>query len=525
MRQAIILIIFLIGLIGATQAQSFIRSELSTTLTTPWELTYGPDNYLWITEAGGVVSKVDPANGNKTIVYTASDYFNGDVSEKLALCHQPDIQKGTLGLALHPQFLNPATAFIYFVHSYNSNTLTPSTKFKIRRLKWDHGTSQVVSDTTIVNDLPNGYDHIGGRLLAVRQGTNDYLIFSTGDNGISEVNAPTCYTPQINNPNNYVQDVNYKNGKIHRFNLDGSIPIDNPVSGNSMYTRGHRNPQGLAYNPSTGILYEIEHGDRTDDEINILEKGKNYGWKNVRGYHADNNYPGESAFVSSYTLTPGINGDGLKEAFYSWCATSQPTTSVYADWCTVAPSDGIYYNSSGIPGWNNSILVVTLKNGLTTDMEMYKFQLSIDGMSLVPSTTLNPNPSKFFGADQAQNGRLRDIAYSTDGKKIYLINNGGADRDKISVYTLDPNPGFNELEILNQALRCYPNPVSEQLSIRCSYPIHEIKVVDLMGRSIYSSMREFDSINTTGFGQGTYLLSVKLENGGVLHKRFMVMSR
>jgi glucose/arabinose dehydrogenase len=523
MLKIIPLVLFSLSFISI-RAQSFLRSELSTSLTSPWEITYGPDDFLWLTEADGKVCRVDPTSGNKLAVYTATDYFNGDVSETWTLCHQPAIQKGTLGLALHPLFMDPATAYIYFAYSYNSNITNPSTKFKIRRLKWDHNLSTVIGDSTIVTDLPNGYDHIGGRLAAVRQGTSNYLYFTTGDNGMSEDNSPTCYVPQSANPNNFAQDINYKNGKVHRFNMNGSVPADNPVSGNSVFTRGHRNPQGLAFNESLEILYIIEHGDRTDDEINVAEKGKNYGWKWVRGYHGDNNYPGETAFIASYTLDPNISGDGLKEPLYSWCATAQPTIPSNVDWCTVAPSGGLHYASGGIPGWNNSLLVVTLKDGPTTDMEMYKFQLNPDGISLNTNTAI-ANPQKFFSADQALNGRLRDIAVSADGKTIFLINNGGTDRDKITVYKYDPNPGFEEFNKLKSSFTVYPDPAQTKLYFNYSGICKKVEVINSLGQIIFSAEEIENGLDISNFAEGFYTLRVFDGNNLQLNKAFIKSER
>jgi len=107
--------ILLVFMTFATQAQTFIRSQLPTQLSNPWEITYGPDNFLWITETGGKVSRVDPTNGNKTVVYTAPDYFAGSPLEDYPHCHQPSIQAGTLGLALHPDFSDSSTAYIYLI--------------------------------------------------------------------------------------------------------------------------------------------------------------------------------------------------------------------------------------------------------------------------------------------------------------------------------------------------------------------------------------------------------------------------
>jgi glucose/arabinose dehydrogenase len=104
-------------------SQSFKRSELPTSLSTPWELTFGPDNYLWVTEFGGKVSRVDPSTGTETVVYVAPDYYGGGINEQSIFCTFPNIGSGTLGLALHPDFLILGNSYIYYLYSYNSGTI------------------------------------------------------------------------------------------------------------------------------------------------------------------------------------------------------------------------------------------------------------------------------------------------------------------------------------------------------------------------------------------------------------------
>lgn len=500
------------------QAQVFTRSELPTSLTKPWEITYGPDNFLWITESGGIVSRVDPISGAKTVVYTASDYFSGSTLEQLPLCTQPMIGAGTLGLALHPDFLISSTSYIYFVYSYNSVTVpAPATKFKVKRLTWDAVSNTVINDIDLITSISTGYDHLGGRLMSIKQNGTPYLFLTIGDHGISEDSNPTCYSPQTDNPNNFAQDPGTQNGKIHRFNMDGTVPFDNPIAGNSFYTRGHRNTQGLMYNPTLDILYGIEHGDRTDDEINVLYKGMNYGWKNVRGYHSDNNFPGEAAYISSYIPDPSILNDSLVQAMYSFCATIPDASPNYSDWCTVAPSDGIFYGSNGIPEWTNSLLVVTLKNGLSTNMEVYQFHLDTNG-ELTPSTTDNPNPKKYFSEDQTQNGRLRDITVSPDGKKIYLINNYGAPTDKITVYEYIPES--NGLPPDGEEIWIYPNPVNDILTINYSneFEIEKLFIYNAIGQVVYSSDLNFNQVNTTNFKKGVYFLKITTNDSQIVKK-------
>ncbi len=515
-------ILLFLSAVTSLNAQTFQRSELPTPLTTPWAIVYGPDAYLWVSDSGGRVSRINSTDGNRIVVYTAPDYFNGSPLEQSSLCFQPQIGSGTLGLTLHPDFMNPASSFIYFVYSYNSGTaLAPATKFKVKRLKWDAVSNSVTNETDLITMISTGYDHLGGNLLAVKRNNISYLFLSVGDHGISDINSPSCYLPQSTNPNNFAQDPSTDNGKIHRYNIDGSIPFDNPIAGNSFYTRGHRNPQGLIYNPNMDILYAIEHGDRTDDEINTLYKGMNYGWKYVRGYHADNNFSGEAAYIANYVPNPNIANDSLVEAYYSWCDVMPDTSSNYLDWCTVAPSGGIYYGSTSIPGWTHSLLVVTLKNGLSTDQQLYQFKLQSNG-KLVPSTSGNPNPKKFFAADQVLNGRLRGIAVSPDGENIYLINNGGlgTPSDKITVYKYDTAPsGLVNIEG-EEAIQYYPNPANEYLIINSIEPVKKIRAYNMLGvEVIHFDAENITNLDVSHLDDGIYLLKLTTQSGSEATKR------
>lgn len=287
--------------------------------------------------------------------------------------------------------------------------------------------------------------------------------------------------------------------------MDGSIPFDNPIPGNSFYTRGHRNPQGLMYHQHLDLLYEVEHGNRTDDEINILYSGMNYGWKNVRGYH-DGNFPGEINYIEQYSANNSILNDALIPAFYSWCAEATDTSSIGSLWCTVAPSDGIFYSSTGIPQWNNSLLVVTLKQGENTNREVFQFKLDSKGQ-LIPSTPKNPNPNQFFAEDQALNGRLRDICYSPDGKRIYIINSGGAPTSKITVYTVDESSIAPEPDCAT----IYPNPVKDVFSIIGFSDAVECVIYDLNGKIVFSKIVDPAFINVAALGAGIY--TVQLTQG------------
>lgn len=504
-------------------SQTFIRSEINTDMDRPWEIVYGPNGMLWCTEYGGRVTRTDPNTGIKDTIYTAPDYFDGSPSESLSTCFQPIIGSGTLGMDLHPDFLTPGLSDIFYLYSYNSGTPNaPATKFKIVKLAWDYISDTILVAQDIVTDIPTSYDHLGGRLKVIKQGGTPYIYLSIGDHGISEDNSPLCYNPQSLNPNNFTQDPDSMNGKIHRFNIDGSIPSDNPIPGNSFWSRGHRNPQGLMYNPGMDLLYDAEHGDRTDDEVNVIYKGMNYGWKQVRGYHGDNNYPGEDAYIAGYTPHPAIPNDSLVPALWSWCDSAPPVSNTWLDWCTVAPSGGEYYGvgNGGIPGWWNSLLVVTLKDGDVTDRQVFRIKLTPDGRSLFPSTTQDPNPISYFSADQADNGRLRDIAVSSDGLKIYLINNGGTADDKIIEYAYTGPLAVDESDFNNLILS--PNPVNEQLRISGTDPVDQIKVIDLTGRIIFQQQgTDIGLLDVSSLSEGMYILIAEDHSGRTYTKRFL----
>src|SRR5688500_7437105 len=275
------------------------------------------------------------------------------------------------------------------------------------------------------------------------------------------------------------------------------------------------------YIPQFDLLFDVEHGDRNDDEVNLLEAGMNYGWKWVRGYHEDNNFPGEADFIANYTPHPMIPGDRLVEAFYSFCAVPQPDTNEYLAWCTPAPSDGIYYNSDGIPEWKNSLLVVSLKNGTVTDNQVHVLKLAADGRSLLPSTSENPNPETFFAEDQGVNGRLRDIAISPDGTKIYLINNSGGDGvDKITVYTVESTSTADDNET-SKMIQFYPNPATDIMQIESKFGIRKIEIHSLAGKLMQTESNVVTQVNVSGLPQGMYLARIHTTDGKSVSKKFI----
>jgi mono/diheme cytochrome c family protein len=228
-------------------------------------------------------------------------------------------------------------------------------------------------------------------------------------------------------------------GKSLRLNLDGSIPEDNPVIEgvkSHIFTYGHRNMQGIDFAPN-GTLYASEQGPKTDDEVNILLPGGNYGWPHVAGFRDDNAYqyarwkeattPCEQLQFSDITIDPSVpvaDETSWNEPMQDPLATmfTVPSDWDFSDpvcggidficWPTVAPSSIQTYmpEGEGVPGWENSLIATTLKRG-----SLYILPLAEDGKSLRGPI------ERYF---QSEN-RFRDVAIGPDNKTIYVATDTG----------------------------------------------------------------------------------------------------
>ena len=263
----------------------------------PWGMDFIDETEFLVTDKKGILYHVK--NGVKTEVSGLPKvYVRG--------------QGGLLDVALHPNF--KSNKIVYLAISVNlegdegGNTAIYSgtfEKFKINNMK------------LLYKAVPNTKkgQHFGSRIVFDDKG---HLFFGVGDRGNRDVNP---------------QDIKNDGGKIYRLNLDGSIPYDNPFvnkqgAKKAVYTYGNRNPQGLIFHPITGELWEHEHGPKGGDEINIVEKGKNYGWP-VITYGI--NYSGTS-------ITDKREMPGMEQPLYYWVPSIAPsgmafsTSDIYKDW-------------------------------------------------------------------------------------------------------------------------------------------------------------------------------------------------
>jgi PQQ-dependent dehydrogenase (s-GDH family) len=342
-------------------------------------------------------------------------------------------------MALHPQLLQgTGKDFVYVAYTYDADpTAGVKRRTKIRRYTYNPSTETLGSPCDLIKNLPAGY---GGNPERLKIGPDLKLYYTIGDLGANQGGVTQCDPVRSQEVPSAVEvlkrDWTKYQGGILRLNLDGSIPFTNPLfSGviSHIYTRGHRNAQGIVFGPD-GKLYADEHGPKTDDEINIIRAGKNYGWPHVVGYKDDQAYvygnwsassptPCASLTYSSYTIPPSV--PTYTESSWTDPDFVAPIKTLYTVenghnfqdpacagnygicWPSVAPSSLDIYTKTtgGIPGWANSLLVISLKTG-----GMYRLKLSADGNSTVGDVV---------GYWFTQN-RYRDVALNPDGVTFYV---------------------------------------------------------------------------------------------------------
>ncbi|MBW4083490.1 sorbosone dehydrogenase family protein [Paenibacillus sp. S150] len=227
----------------------YTAQTLAAGLDVPWEMDFAPDGRIFFTERPGTLRVIEngEVRDNPLLEFPAPFLSRGE--------------GGLLGFALDPAFEDNGFAYTY--HSYRSE----SGGVENRVLRLSISGSKAVIDKVLLDGIPGDTNHNGGR---IKFGPDGYLYITTGER----------YEPEL------AQDRNSLGGKILRISPDGSIPADNPFPGSPVYSWGHRNPQGLAWQPGSGILYSSEHGQSSHDEINIIEAGGNYGWPLIEGDEA-----------------------------------------------------------------------------------------------------------------------------------------------------------------------------------------------------------------------------------------------
>jgi glucose/arabinose dehydrogenase len=328
-------------------------------LTMPWATAFLPNGDMLVTERVGKLrlvkdGKLDPVeiSGLPKILYRG--------------------QGGLLDVVVHPNYTQ--NGWIYISYSSpkaegeegadnGANTALLRAKLK------DHALTDV---QVIFKALPNvrSTPHFGGKIVFDKKG---YVFLSLGERGQKEAS----------------QDLTKAQGKVVRLHEDGKIPADNPFVKTAgarpeIWSYGHRNPQGLVMNPSTGVLWEHEHGPQGGDELNIVEKGKNYGWPLITfGIDYDN------SIISKDTA-----GVGLEQPVIYW----KPS---------IAPSGMDFISSDKYKGLKGDLLVGSLKFN-------YLQHLAMKGNKVLSREII-----------LEKIGRVRDVRQGPDGFIYVVVEDSG----------------------------------------------------------------------------------------------------
>lgn len=396
-------------------AEPFTARTVASELSDPWEVTWGPDGRLWITERTGYrVTRVNPADGSRRVALT----LDGVVQEV--------VQDGLMGMALHPDLLRGrGRDYVYLAYTYDADPGAGlNRRMRVRRYTYDATTETLGAPHDVIDGLPAGDDHGGGRLVI---GPDGMLYLSRGDHGANFLRNYCLANRAQDLPTAAevtARDWSAYQGKVLRMTLDGGIPADNPMLAgvrSHVYAYGLRNTQGLSFGPG-GRLYAAEHGPSSDDEVDVIQAGKNYGWPHVAGFNDDRGYV--YARWSAVPTCATLKFDNLNpppivpratEASWSHPDFVAPIATLFTPPAgydlrtgstTIGPGSIEVYASDGIPGWRSSLLVTGMRTG-----RVYRLPLTKDGAGAAGP------PLEYF----RRANRYRDTAVSPDGRRIYVV--------------------------------------------------------------------------------------------------------
>lgn len=327
------------------EGQSRFRVEtVATGLEVPWAFAFLPNGNLLFTERPGRVRVIENSTLRAQPVYVVPDV-------------EPSSESGLMDVSLHPDF--KTNGFVYLAYAYNKD----GKHVKVVRYKFDG--NKFADPKIIIEGIPAAPNHAGTR---ARFGPDAKLYVTTGDSTEWEL----------------AQDNNSLAGKTLRLNDDGSVPTDNPFVGKAGYrpeifSTGHRNPQGLAWQPGSGLMFQTEHGPSGfegkgggADEVNIVERGKNYGWPTIYGNRTQ---AGLEAPLLEYTPA-------------------------------CAPASGMFYNADAFPNFKRNFFFGCLRGTRL-------IRVVLDGRRVVSQENLL----------NGTYGRIREVAEGPDGFIYFSTSN------------------------------------------------------------------------------------------------------
>lgn len=323
---------------------------VATNLEVVWSIVFAPDGRIFLTERPGRVRVIDRSG-----LVTRSFFTVPDV--------EPSGESGLMGMTLHPDFVK--NRFVYLAYAYRD----AKGEQRVRVARYRETGASLADAKTIIENIPASRYHAGTRL---RFGPDGKLYITTGD-ATNQSEAQKLGTIA---------------GKTLRLNDDGSVPADNPFVNQTgarpeIWTYGHRNAQGMDFQPETDLMFQTEHGPSLidgvslfkrsgGDEVNIVEKGKNYGW----------------AKISHQMRRAGM----------------ETPLAEYSP--AIAPASGMFYRGNLFPAFKGNFFIGALKGEMI-------IRLVLDGRRVISQDKLL----------EKQYGRIRDVAEAPDGSIYFSTSN------------------------------------------------------------------------------------------------------
>jgi glucose/arabinose dehydrogenase len=343
----------------ALAAPSLRARTVQDGLTIPWDIAFAPNGQMFVSERPGRVKVFRSGSPGAALLRNNS----------IANVHASG-ESGVMGLAIDPSFSSNRFLYVCASRDHNGRWLNQVLRYKVRA-NWSLRLDRIL----IRNGMKANTIHNG---CALEFGPDGKLWVTMGDATIQS---------RAQNPNTL-------NGKVLRINRNGSIPDDNPImpgaSGRSaVYSMGHRNPQGIAFHPTTGRVYVVEHGPEVNDEINWVRPGLNYGW-------------------------PCVTGNGTDYNTISSCAGKTFTDPAWRSGApTIATSGAAFVRGPRWENWKGQLFVAQLK-----ESDLRRFVITDGG------TTADHRATYYNG----RWGRLRAVVFGPGRHLFITTSNGSNDR-------------------------------------------------------------------------------------------------
>ena len=351
-----------------TSISDYQKITLVKNLEHPWSIAWLPDGKILITERPGRLR-----------------IFRDGILEPTPISGVPQVfavgQGGLLDVSAHPRFAENRFIYLTYSHGDRSNNRT-----RIARARLENNTLGDLKVIFEVSQTKPGAQHFGSRIIWLPDGT---LVASIGDGG----NPPIEFNGEF--IRQQAQNRNSHFGKVIRLNDDGSIPSNNPFATSTdakpaLWSYGHRNIQGITLDPTKNRVWATEHGSRGGDELNLIERGENYGWPVVT----------HSREYSGGLISPETSRPGLVDPKVIWTPS-------------IAPSGLAFYNGDRFPQWRGNLFA-----GGLVSQDLRRIQLDPGGNVIAQNSI--PIGQRVRDVRQGPDGLLYVLTDDRNGQLIRL---------------------------------------------------------------------------------------------------------